>query len=68
MGVRRRAAPARDGLPNDGCAFVIEVDGETAGWLGFDEEDDPGYRHASIDISLDPRFHARASAPTRSAR
>ena len=56
-------ARLREGLPNDGCAFVIEVDGETAGWLGFDEEDDPGYRHASIDISLDPRFHGRGLGP-----
>jgi aminoglycoside 6'-N-acetyltransferase len=56
-------ARLRAGLPNDGCAFVIEVDGETAGWLGFDEEDDPGYRHASIDLSLDPRFHGRGLGP-----
>jgi aminoglycoside 6'-N-acetyltransferase len=56
-------ARLREGLPNDGCAFVIEADGETAGWLGFEEEDDPGYRHASIDISLDPRFHGQGLGP-----
>lgn len=53
----------REGLPNDGRAYVIEVDGETAGWLGFDEEDDPGYRHAGVDISLDPRFHGQGLGP-----
>lgn len=53
----------REGLPNDGRAFVIDVDGETAGWLGFDEEDDPGYRHAGVDISLDPRFHGQGLGP-----
>lgn len=53
----------REGLPNDGRAYVIEVDGETAGWLGFDEEDDPGYRHAGVDISLDPRFHGQGIGP-----
>jgi aminoglycoside 6'-N-acetyltransferase len=53
----------RDGLPNDGNAFAIEHEGELAGWLGFDEETDPGYRHASIDISLDPCFQGRGLGP-----
>ncbi len=53
----------RETLPNDGNAFVIEADGEVAGWLGFDEELDPGYRHASVDLSLDPRFHAQGLGP-----
>jgi aminoglycoside 6'-N-acetyltransferase len=53
----------RENLPNDGNAFVIEADGEVAGWLGFDEELDPGYRHASVDLSLDPRFHAQGLGP-----
>ena len=53
----------RGNLPNDGNAFVIEVDGEVAGWLGFEEELDPGYRHASMDLSLDPRFQGRGIGP-----
>jgi len=53
----------RENLPNDGNAFVIEVDGEVAGWLGFEEELDPGYRHASVDLSLDARFHAKGLGP-----
>jgi aminoglycoside 6'-N-acetyltransferase len=53
----------REDLPNDGNAFVIEADGEVAGWLGFDEELDPGYRHASVDLSLHPRFHAQGLGP-----
>jgi len=53
----------RGNLPNDGNAFVIEVDGEVAGWLGFEEELDPGYRHASVDLSLDPRFQGRGLGP-----
>jgi aminoglycoside 6'-N-acetyltransferase len=54
----------REGFREDvGSAFVIEVDGELAGWLGFHEETDPGYRHASIDLSLDPRFHAQGLGP-----
>jgi aminoglycoside 6'-N-acetyltransferase len=34
------------------AAFAIEVDGELAGWLAFDEEHDPDYRHAGLDIFL----------------
>src|SRR5436190_22223348 len=40
----------RDDLLQDGRAFVIEVEGEVAGWLGFDEERDPEYMFASLDI------------------
>ena len=44
----------REGLRNDGAAFAVEVDGELAGWLGFNEEVEPDYRHASMDIALAP--------------
>jgi aminoglycoside 6'-N-acetyltransferase len=54
----------REGFREDiGSAFVIEVDGELAGWLGFEEETDPGYLHASVDISLDPRFQGQGFGP-----
>ena len=43
----------------DGNAFVVEVDGEMAGWLGFDEELHPEYKFASLDIILAPSFQAR---------
>jgi aminoglycoside 6'-N-acetyltransferase len=46
-----------------GSAFAIELDGELAGWLGFEEETDPGYLHASVDISLDPRFQGQGLGP-----
>jgi aminoglycoside 6'-N-acetyltransferase len=52
-----------DDLRNDGCAFAIEVDGELAGWLGFDEENEPDYRYAGIDISLAPAFQDRGLGP-----
>jgi aminoglycoside 6'-N-acetyltransferase len=38
-------------------AFVIEVDGEVAGAIQYAEEDDPMYRHASIDIFLTTARH-----------
>jgi len=44
-------------------SFAIEVDGALAGWLGFDEETDPGYMHAGIDISLDAGFHGQGLGP-----
>jgi len=46
-----------------GSAFAIEIDGGLAGWLGFEEETDPGYRHTSVDISLDPRFQGQGFGP-----
>lgn len=54
----------RSGFREDiDSAFAIEIDGELAGWLGFDEETDPGYMHAGIDISLDPRFQGQGLGP-----
>jgi len=40
-------------------AFVIEVDGEVIGAIQFDEEDDPMYRHAGIDIFITASHHNR---------
>ncbi|MDZ7673971.1 MAG: hypothetical protein U5K30_02740 [Acidimicrobiales bacterium] len=34
--------------------FAMVVDGVTVGMIQFGEEDDPDYRHASIDIFVDP--------------
>ena len=39
--------------------FVIEVDGAVAGLVQFSEETDPMYRHAGMDIFLDPAVHHR---------
>jgi aminoglycoside 6'-N-acetyltransferase len=38
---------------------VIEVDGTIAGLIDFWEEQTPRYRHATIDLFLDPAFHGR---------
>lgn len=37
--------------------LVIEHDSQVVGSIQWSEEDDPQYRHASIDIYLDPRVH-----------
>jgi aminoglycoside 6'-N-acetyltransferase len=52
-----------DDLRNEGRAFTIEVEGEVAGWLGFEEENEPDYRHAGLDISLAPAYHGRGLGP-----
>jgi aminoglycoside 6'-N-acetyltransferase len=39
--------------------LTIEVDGRIAGMIQFAEETEPKYRHASIDMFLDPKLHGR---------
>jgi aminoglycoside 6'-N-acetyltransferase len=55
-------APA-DGFPwtdePEATRFVIEVDGAVAGMIQFTEELEPKYRHAGIDLFLDPGLHGR---------
>jgi aminoglycoside 6'-N-acetyltransferase len=43
----------------DATRLVIEVDGAVAGMIQFAEELEPKYRHASIDLYLDPALHGR---------
>lgn len=39
--------------------LVIEVDGAVAGLIQYGEELEPRYRHANIDLYLDPALHGR---------
>lgn len=39
--------------------LTIEVDGAVAGLIQFSEELEPKYRHAQIDLFLDPGLHGR---------
>jgi aminoglycoside 6'-N-acetyltransferase len=51
-----------DGFPWDepeSTRWTIEVDGAVAGLIQFWEEPEPRYRHASIDLFLDPALHGR---------
>ena len=43
----------------DTATFAIEVDGRVIGLIQHWEETDPDYRHAGIDIALDPAWHGR---------
>ena len=38
---------------------VIELDGRVVGWIQWSAEEEPDYRHASIDIYVDPAVHGR---------
>ncbi|MPZ24182.1 MAG: GNAT family N-acetyltransferase [Dehalococcoidia bacterium] len=44
-------------------SFSVVLDGEVVGWVGFHEEDDPGYRHAGLDIFLASAIHGRGYGP-----
>jgi aminoglycoside 6'-N-acetyltransferase len=43
----------------DSSRLTIEVDGRIAGMIQFAEETEPKYRHASIDLFVDPELHGR---------
>jgi aminoglycoside 6'-N-acetyltransferase len=43
----------------DTTRMTIEVDGAVAGMIQFHEELTPKYRHAGIDLFLDPALHGR---------
>jgi aminoglycoside 6'-N-acetyltransferase len=62
------AAVFEDFREQDTMAYVIELDGRVVGWIQWQAEEEPDYRHASIDIYVDPPCTVGVSAPTRSAR
>ena len=47
------------GDDSESTRLTLLVDGEVAGLLQFWEETDPKYRHASVDLFLDPAYHGR---------
>ena len=60
--VARWWEPPEDEFPFDDdevTRLTVEVDGAVAGMVQFGEELDPKYRHASIDLFLDPALHGR---------
>jgi len=57
---RWRAEDASSGWPFDDSSsirFAIVVDGAVRGMVQYGEEENPDYRHASIDIFIDPAAH-----------
>ena len=61
--VRRWWGDPEPGFPTDddstATRWTVVVDGAIAGLVQFAEELEPRYRHASIDIFLDPARHGR---------
>ena len=61
--VSRWWGPPEDDFPfgdeDEVTRLTIEVDDAVAGMVQFGEEVDPKYRHASIDLFLDPALHGR---------
>jgi aminoglycoside 6'-N-acetyltransferase len=54
--------PPEEGFPFDepeSTRFTIRVQGEVGGLIQFGEETEPEYRHAWIDLFVDPRRHGR---------
>jgi aminoglycoside 6'-N-acetyltransferase len=43
--------------------MTVEVDGVVAGLIQFSEELEPMYKHAAIDLFLDPAFRGRGIGP-----
>jgi aminoglycoside 6'-N-acetyltransferase len=59
------------GSDDETVVFAVEADGQVVGLVQYAEEDDPDYRHASIDVTLHPAWHGRglgADAVRRLAR
>lgn len=43
--------------------YVIELDGTVVGWIQWQAEEEPDYRHASIDLYLDPAVRGQGLGP-----
>jgi aminoglycoside 6'-N-acetyltransferase len=72
--VRRWWDEPAEGFPwdePDSTRWTIEFDGRVAGLIQYWEETEPKYRHAGIDLFIDPSLHGRglgAAAITRVVR
>jgi aminoglycoside 6'-N-acetyltransferase len=53
------AAVEEDLAEDDVVGYVIELDDRVVGWIQWGAEDDPDYRHANMDIYVDPAVHGR---------
>lgn len=53
------AAVREDFAEPDTTGYVIELDGRVVGWVQWSAEEEPDYRHASLDIYVDGAVHGR---------
>lgn len=52
----------------ESARFVIEVDGEVVGLIQYSEELEPKYRHASVDLFVDPTQRGHGYGPRALSR
>jgi len=52
-----------DLFDDDAVGFAIEADGAVVGWIQYAEEEEPDYRHASIDLALGEGARGRGLGP-----
>jgi aminoglycoside 6'-N-acetyltransferase len=61
--VRRWWFPPENDFPAadepEAVRFAVEHDGAVVGMIQYAEEEEPDYRHAGIDVFLDPAVHRR---------
>lgn len=58
-GVDLLAAVEEDFDEHGNTGYVIEFDRRVVGWIQWTAEKDADYRHASIDVYVDPAVHGR---------
>lgn len=49
--------------PGEVATYVIEAEGTVVGFIQYSEENEPGYRHAGIDIALGSSWQGRGLGP-----
>jgi aminoglycoside 6'-N-acetyltransferase len=57
------AAVEADFAEEDAAKYVMVFDGRVVGWIQWSAEDEPDYRHASIDLYVDPAVRGRGIGP-----
>jgi len=58
-----RARVERELATTDEVRFAIDVEGEVVGLIQYWEEDEPDYRHAGMDLALDPAKQGEGLGP-----
>lgn len=53
------AAVEADFAEPGSTGYVMLLDERIVGWIQWQAEEDPDYRHASIDVYVDPAVHSR---------
>jgi aminoglycoside 6'-N-acetyltransferase len=63
LGLTEQDILEKAGRQDDALVFAVELDGELIGLAEAGEEEDPDYRHASIDLFLTAAHHGRGLGP-----